>query len=447
MPGAVPNGSLSLSMADLVSSPIDFEVLKKLPPRIFPADYFASSTLNLSNSATIPQTQPPKEAAVAQEHYPIPNREGHSSQSSKAFPTHNIEDANLLKTVFHDSTNDLNRHKQLDLLTRSQIEDMKISYIEQSMLREEKLKQELADQLRSHELILSARENHWKDVLDEKEKHLQVIQTQHQRELQDFKKRLQDKDEFYIGQMSAMEKQYQQQQIDLDNRWKDRVKVLQDQINMEKERHALTERAKLEAKEKALQDQHEKKVKKFTKQIESVMEHYRAKELMIQGALEEARREIINMQANHAAIEQVNREELLLKDKRLVEIQQYLDEADEINRRAEEWKSLGTELATIVIHACSTVEELPAELWTSTTPGLFTSVWDELRGQQTGSNMRTGYGRVSVDDHVRSYSEKKKDCVVANRTELAKCLKYSKIVHDRARVDSMRPLSASKILS
>lgn len=433
----------SLVLTDLSDPMSDFEMLKKMPPRMINQDFSSSNNAGFVPKGSFTTT------SSASEQNP-PKSESDTTKDNRPRLSSRPENENLpslnLKAP-RDSTNDLQLHRQMDLNTRAQIEDMKISYIEQYLLREEKLKQELADQQRTNEVLLSTREAHWKEILDEKEKKIQIIHEQHQREIGDYKKRLQDKDEFYVGQMSAMEKQFQQQQIDLDNRWKIRVKTLEDQINMEKERHALTERAKLEAKEKALQLQHEKKVKKFTKQIESVMEHYKAKELMIQGALEEARREIINLQANHTAAQQVAREELLLKDKRLVEIQQYLDETDEFNRRADEWKSLATELATIVIHACSTVEELPAELWTSTTPGLFTSVWDELRGQQTGSNVRTGYGRVTVDDSVRSYSEKKKDCVVAKRAELAKCLKYSKVVHDRVRVDEMRPRSASRILS
>lgn len=446
-------------MSDLATQDVDFDILKKLPPRVSINELSKSMTDNLRNMPVLGQDlesryslsfpyqitkQPDHTSSIGNNHN---NTQVEAIEKPKySRPSISQPDSQPVFSEAATSAAAIQTHRQLDLSMRSQIEDMKIAYIEQYMLQEEKLKQELADQIRSHAAIMAARESHWKEIVEEKVKHTEVLIAQHQREINEYKKRLHDKDEFYVGQMSAMEKQYQQQQQELDNRWKDRIKVLQDQINIDKERSALTEKAKIEAKEASLQMTYEKKVKKFTKQLESVMEHYRAKELMIQGALEEARREIINLQANHAALEQVNREELLLKDKRLVEIRQYLDEADSINRRADEWKTLARELSTIVVQACATVEELPDELWTSTTPGLFTSVWDELRGQN-GSTTRTGYGKVSVDEHVRSYSEKKRDCVVANRAELAKCLKYSKIIHDRIRVDEMRPISPSSILS
>lgn len=372
--------------------PLDIEILKRLPPR----------TLNSSAPTPNLSLLRPKE-------------------SDKPGDMQLNTDSSVPRSYPVSTSLPLSQHKQLEMSVRSQIDDMKVTYIEQYQLREEKLKQELVDQARMHDAMLQSKETHWRAVLEEKDTQMKLVIAQHQRELADLKKRLQDKDEFYLGQMNNMEKLQQEKLHELDHQWKERVRVLQDQINSDRERYALTEKAKLETKEAALKMNYEKKLHKMTKKIETAVEHYKAKELMIQGALEEARREIVYLQTTHSAQEQCHREELILKDKRLVEIQQYIDEVNEYERLAKMWKAQSKDLANLVIHACATVEELPNELWTSSTPGLFSSVWDELR------HHKTGFGRVNVDEGVRSYSEQKKDCVVANRAALAKCLRFSKV--------------------
>lgn len=370
-------------IADLVSEPDDMEVLKKQPPRVYNV-----------------------------------HRESHASYSeeSKASP--------IISSSKHNGREDLAismKYKQMEASMKTEMDDMKLDYIRQCELREEKLKQEITDLSKTQQKMIDEKETHWQILILERDRRIRQLEEQLQFHEKEWKQKSHDKSEQYIAQMNAMEQQHHANLHAQETRWREKVQVIQDQINTSEEHRRLTEKAKLEAKEVALQRAFDKKIKRYTKQIETVVEHYNAKELVVQGALEEARREIIHLQAVHSAQEQCNKEELVLKDKRLVEIQQYLDEVDEISRDKQEWRTTAHELASIVIIACGTVEELPAELWSNTTPGLFTSVWDDLRQK------KSGYGMAAVDDHVRSYTEKKRECVIASRAALAKCLRYSKV--------------------
>ena len=119
------------------------------------------------------------------------------------------------------------------------------------------------------------------------------------------------------------------------------------------------------------------------------------------------------------------RQKASLKDKKLIQVQQRLDSVDEIEQIAKVWRETAKDLASVVIRTCATVEELPKELWTSTTPGLFTSVYDDL---QNIRNLSKGVNNSDPqEEQQQSYARKRKECVMANRNLLARCLKYSKV--------------------
>ena len=67
-----------------------------------------------------------------------------------------------------------------------------------------------------------------------------------------------------------------------------------------------------------------------TQQVLEAESVYRNKALVMQGALDEARRECLSLQASYAAKENILREELITKDKRLIHIQSSLDSLNEV---------------------------------------------------------------------------------------------------------------------
>jgi hypothetical protein len=386
-------------VADLEENSVEEqELLSKLPPRM----------LSLSDSS---------EPFINK---PIKHSETGSSGSVANLPRDKQDRSDIIANENIVKSQSLSSSKSIRF-EEEQAEKMLKSQISQYEDREEKLRHQLLNHTSTFEQLMIEKENHWKLLLEEKDKHIAELIQRVNLDHAETKRKLQEKDAYYIDLIKQMESKHVEDLKQIDNQWKNRVKVLEDEINRDQERRTMIEKAKINTKEASLQKKFDKKLTKYTQKIEQVIDYYKTKELTILGALEEARREIVHLQAVHIAQEQSSRNEIVLKNKRLVEIQHRLDEIDEIHRREKYWKDSAKDLASLVIHACATVEELPRELWNSTTPGLFTSVWDEMRGRQAG------YGMASLDQSNHSYAEKKKHCVVASRSALAKCLKYSKV--------------------
>lgn len=297
------------------------------------------------------------------------------------------------------------QHKLAEQHMKSEIDNIKEEYLEQ-------YQQTIAQQEAYYQQELALKDARIKDLTLEKSN---ILKEQ--------KQKLKEKDDWYIAQLQSAEATYQSRLAKQEEAMKEKLQLIQDQVNTENERRSLLEKARIEAKEMSLHEAYEKKMKKFAKQIEKIMEHYRDKELVIHGNLEEARREISYLTASHEATMQAHREELGLKDKRLVDMQRELAELDEIERQLDNWRNAARDLSALVIHTCATVEELPAELWQGSAPGLFSSVWDEIR-----TSKMHGYGKTTIDGSADSYAKKKKECVMANRALLSQCLRYSKVI-------------------
>jgi hypothetical protein len=193
------------------------------------------------------------------------------------------------------------------------------------------------------------------------------------------------------------------------------IKQMSEKLETERKNFQIIQKVDIEAKEEIMNKKLTKKLLKYEKKVEKVVKTYSEKELFLNGSLQEARHELVQTKALHESKEKQLLEELTLKDKRILLLDNSYQEVQDLLSSVNYWKSLSTELASLVIHTCSSVEELPEVLWTGTSPGLFTSVYDELQGIKD---------RPSSE---KSYLRKKNEFVIVQRLLLSKCLKYSKV--------------------
>lgn len=317
------------------------------------------------------------------------------------------------------------KHAEQEL--KYQVEVGKEALIEHHVVAEERLRQELMDQQKRYEHLLAEKDHSHSLIINEKERQFQQLKKSLEQLQADNKENLLKKDESYISQIKKIETKFQEQIQQLLQSHHEQLYKIQDQLKKDQEFKAITDRARLEAKEKDVASKYEKKIKKYGTKVEEIIENFRVKELKITGALEEARREIVHLQANFEAKEQSFREELILKDRRLIQIQQRLDSVDDLAKVAETWRETAKDLASTVIRMCATVEDLPHELWSSTTPGLFTTVWDDLQHLKASHNSSTTGKLPRNEDIAETYAKKRKEYVMASRMLLSKCLRFSKV--------------------
>jgi hypothetical protein len=311
--------------------------------------------------------------------------------------------------------------------------------VEQEKLKEEELKVQSIIVLKQQQLIDSftkKEEEHREGIRKLKESHLfqlkeiETAQSKIINQKLNEMTRLNQTIEFLQKQNTEKVKnlndqhyqQLQQQETTFNEKLKETqlrcdtiIKEITEKLETERKNFHIIQKVDLETKEEIMNKKLTKKLLKFEKKVEKVVKTYSEKELFLNGSLQEARHELVQTKALNESKEKLLLEELTIKDKRILLLENSYQEVQDLIDSVKYWKSLSTELASLVIHTCSSVEELPEVLWTGTTPGLFTSVYDELQGIKN---------RPKSEE---SYLRKKNEFVIVQRLLLSKCLKYSKV--------------------
>ena len=205
---------------------------------------------------------------------------------------------------------------------------------------------------------------------------------------------------------------------ELEAKHEEQIKAVRDRLELETKAKDLAFNARLEAKEASITQSYEKKLLKFEKQVEEVQQTYKNKTLVIQGALEEARRECMSMQAAFTAKEDSWREELGLKDKRLVSIQARFDDTNRLERTLEQWQKLALELATMNIETCAVALKLPELM--KPPEDRWKDVFRELSNGKDDKSKE-------YEDKAEEYNKLRKSSMAINRKQLVKLLKFSKV--------------------
>jgi hypothetical protein len=184
----------------------------------------------------------------------------------------------------------------------------------------------------------------------------------------------------------------------------------------------------LEAKEAHIKEHYDKKLKKFEKLLLESQAAYQNKQLVIQGSLDEARREYTSLKIAFDAKETTLREELNLKDRQLISQQSRIDALSRVKQESDSWKRLASDVAGLAIRACATAVTLPD----------FRLPPDESIAALLTGFQRTIYEHTNEDYKLFKRSmdeyERFKRCTMAlDRKRLVKLLRFCKKVVDLAR--------------
>mmetsp|Transcript_2086 Transcript_2086/g.3294 ORF Transcript_2086/g.3294 Transcript_2086/m.3294 type:complete len:200 (-) Transcript_2086:385-984(-) len=127
-----------------------------------------------------------------------------------------------------------------------------------------------------------------------------------------------------------------------------------------------------------------------------------------------------NLKSAADAKEESLRDELLLKDKRLIAVQAKLYTVDEIMRVADTWRSISREVASNVIKACVAVQDLPPAPVPD--PALMSDVFQGYAREAELNALRQQY-----QAKLKYYLALCQNHVAVNKELLARALRHSKV--------------------
>jgi DNA repair exonuclease SbcCD ATPase subunit len=289
------------------------------------------------------------------------------------------------------------------------------SIIDNLLQKEEAYKQEILRLKDHHQLEVKEAVNQYNEALRQKQLEINqlrnkigIIQDQCSSKIKALQ---QQQYELLESQEKELQEKFDQEK----KQYEEIVRNLESNMSTLRENQKISQKVEVELKEEKLQKRLSKRLLKYEKQVKEIIKSYAEKELRMNGAQEELRNELIHAQSLYDTKQKHLQSELTLKDKRILLLEQQINDVDNYIYTAKVWRSLASDLANLVIHTCTTVEELPNELWTSTTPGIFTSIYDEFHGIKDRPQTQSNYLR------------KKEEFIIVQRLLLSKCLKFSKV--------------------
>lgn len=182
---------------------------------------------------------------------------------------------------------------------------------------------------------------------------------------------------------------------------------------------------RLELKENQIREHYEKRLKKYEKQIMEAEQAYQSKALTVQGSLDEARRENDSLKAFYDAKEEALREEVSLKDKRLIALRGKLDQINQISKALDEWRRIAAEVAAISIRTCAKAEEFPNNPFQKYfQPGHFATSSSSINLDNINDALSQHEAEVKF---IQDYRKMKKKSVAVERKLMVNLLRYAKV--------------------
>ncbi|RYH26733.1 hypothetical protein EON65_14090 [archaeon] len=241
--------------------------LARLPPRSFPAVALDEPNLSMS-----PKSKYVAHQSLLTEFDDIPVRVTQSASSNTA-----------------------NITKEKENLLKSSIDLSKQQMIEQLYVRIEELERLLNSERQYHEESVLATEKQIQLLLEEKDARYQELSQRYEQDVVHYRKQLHDKDQHYVKLISEQEKKHKDTMEHIRNENSLQIERMQAKVLQDQEWKSIAEQARLEAKGEDVRKEYEKKLRKMEKLVQQTMERYHDKDMKINGALEESRREIASL--------------------------------------------------------------------------------------------------------------------------------------------------------
>lgn len=318
--------------------------------------------------------------------------------------------------------------KELETHIREQLEQSKASLIEKYQQVQTNLNTELDTARKIHAATLKEKEDWWQVALKSKDAEIANMQKKMKDIADDGNKRVTDTERRLIDELDRQEVMWKERIAELEAQHESHIESVRAKHKFEMDSKILTSKAHLEANEDRIKKTYEKKLKKYEKQIREVIQTYNEKELVINGSLDEARRELLQVQNSVAAKERVLREEMVLKDKRMVAMQAQLHAVDEITRIADVWRSQARDLASVIIQACVSVRDLPNV--PEAPKDLLSSVFQGFVKEEELNKERKHFHQ-----ELNIYNRLKADHVMIQKDLISRALQTSKRVVERVKAE------------
>lgn len=321
------------------------------------------------------------------------------------------------------------QHEEQQALLKADLDLSKMVAIEQYQQRIEQLEQDCAMMQERHEQLLQSTAAQAAALLEEKEARIAELLVRNETDMKAWRQQLHDKDHHYIQLIGDQEKVHEAKLQQLSRQFQQQADALQAKAEQEKDLKCLAEQARLEAKEDEVKRSYEKKLRKLEKLVTQSIERYREKELVIEGALNESRREAKQLKETIDLKEKHYKEHLHFQDKRLMTAQNQIDSVDALTRVVDTWRATAKDLATYVIRACATVGELPCDFLALQPQGdsLAKDVYADLTAK--AHNNQDRYVNFTKAQHV-----------AVSRSQLTRALRLSKVVHERVKAEVQTPI-------
>jgi hypothetical protein len=313
------------------------------------------------------------------------------------------------------------RQREEESKIRFELENSKVKLIEQYQLIETKLTSELGETKSRLDTISEEKDTFWGEKLASKQEEVDKLQTQLQEVMELYKKRMSEKENTCLKQLEQQEEVWKGRLAEVEDHCEQQLRGMQSKYAMELDARALTERAKLDSKEEHARISYEKKLKRYEAQVQQVIANYRDKELLIHGSLDEARKEIILARSASDAKEAALREELALKDKRVLTLQSKLHAVDDITRIADSWRENAKLLSRLVVNACVSIQDLPAAPVApqANPPNLFVGL--------TKEDADMVQRKHAYHMEMKAFNRLRRENVLIQKDLIAKALKNSKV--------------------
>lgn len=391
------------------------DTFAKLPPRPFPIAVLDAATLDEKLIRMEFDRDKKPTARYAAHDLLISDKENNVSEA--------IANINILQ---HQK---LQQHqKETEALIRVDIEATKQAALSTAHQQLAQLEAELSRQKSHFEILLQTKEEQFQAVIKEKENRCQELLSRLDNEGKSWRKQIQEKESYYIKLLSDQEGDFNQKLTAMQLQCQGKIDSLLAKHAHDQDLKGLADQARLQAKEEEVKQQYEKKLKKMEKLVQMTMDKYRDKEMVMEGSLEESRREVKALKDSIEIKEKHYKEHLHFQDKRLLEAQHRLETLDEVQRIADIWKETAKELSSYVIRTCGTVGELP---------------YDFLAMQGKGESIAMD---VFEDPTATSYNPKdqyvqftKTRHVAVSRAQLTRALRLSNVIQERVKAELPKP--------
>jgi hypothetical protein len=185
-----------------------------------------------------------------------------------------------------------------------------------------------------------------------------------------------------------------------------KVISLESRYSIECSTKEITVEAKCEAVEDRLKAEYAKKIKKLEKQVTEAARAFALRLQYTEGVLNEARREHQAQQGHHTAQVQSLRDELELKDRRIVRMQVDIDSTNQIRNACIKWKEETSKICSAILHACASISEIP-------------NIDEKEIVQNMLKGLKSSLDATSVNIKIKQ-QEYKKDNVAINRKQITK---------------------------